>query len=124
MTGGPGLPSPRVPAAGGDLTDPIQHPPQTGKPELVVLWVPPASEHALARSLGLVEHDRADLLAIVKAVRADLERQRIRVKVLHSRCQAVVQALSVLGLTNETQHRAAAYGWLLTQREERHATGD
>lgn len=87
-------------------------------PDQAVLWSPPNEEHELARSLGLVDCDRRTHVALLKAGKAEMERLGVPVVVLHSRCQRVVQALSVLGLVNGPAERSQAYAWLLAKREE------
>ncbi len=82
-------------------------------PDVVVIWCPPAGEHELARSLGLVEHDRATVLAWVRTVREEFG----AVRVLKCRCWRVVRALQVLGLTNTSENRAVAYGYLVGEAE-------
>lgn len=88
-------------------------------PNLVILWLPPAGEHRLAVSLGLIEYpDRREYRAVIEGVAADFKGRGVQVRVLKCRCWRVVRALSQLGLTNDTASRSAAYGFINAENAE------
>lgn len=89
----------------------------SGMADVVVLWMPPDREHALALSLGLVDLDRDELAARIEAARADIAANQpgIRVVVHRHTCSEVVAWMSRLGMRNTSEGRAAAFGALSIQ---------
>ncbi|MCC6651457.1 MAG: hypothetical protein IT348_09960 [Candidatus Eisenbacteria bacterium] len=80
---------------------------ETG-PAAVVLWEPPAADHAAAQRAGCIELDRGEYLDRLSVVEAQLRSEGREV----FRCRAttieVLAELLALGLANDPAGRAAA----------------
>lgn len=81
----------------------------------IILWLPRSDEHALARSLGLVDLNEAELIERIRGVQRDAGSPVI-VKRWH--VWRVVRALATLGLTNTSEARANAFAYLAMRAGE------
>lgn len=87
-------------------------------PAAVVLWLPPAREHRLAMSLGLIALPRDEYRRRMEEAKTEAELRGCRVKICKARCYAVVYELSRLGLVSEPGSRAAAIALLWRKNAE------
>lgn len=84
-----------------------------------VTWLPPADEHRLAMSLGLVDQDRRRYMDMLVAIEAEAERMGFTVHRGRWRVHRIVYQLSSLGMENNTKSRAAVYASLRNEAEDR-----
>lgn len=83
-------------------------------PQAIHLWRPRGDEHAVAASLGLCDADPNAVERSTEALRADAEKvfAGVPVRVHRFHVWRVVRAMVRLGVTNTSEGRAAAIGWL------------
>ncbi len=88
------------------------------QPESVHLWLPRGDEHALAASLGLCERDPQLLRELVEAAQDQTARDLpgVRVTIHRWHIWRVVRAMVRVGAINTPDGRAAAYGWLASEK--------
>lgn len=86
-------------------------------PSVICLWLPRKDEHALARSLGMIERTPEEMQQIISAIRAEWEPKGVAVKVGRWHVWRVVRTIHRLGSISTPDGRAAAFGFLGTSSE-------